>query len=193
MVNKQIKIAGIGGSLEKKSATFAALKFTMEESAKLGADIIVYDIAKFDLPIYNPSKTIEDAGGNFKEFLNEIHSADGYIFASPEYHGSVSGAFKNVMDFLEHLADYDPPYLLNKPAGCIAVGGGEDSGITTIQTMVNIVHNFKAITPYKNVVISPANKFFNSDKEISSDIVKRRLTRLANEVYTLAIKLSANS
>jgi len=191
MAVKKIKIAGIGGSLEKKSTTLAAMKFAMEEAAKLGAEIIIYDIAKFELPIYNPSKAVEDAGGGFKEFLNEIHSADGYIFASPEYHGSVSGAFKNVMDFLEHLANYDPPYLLNKPAGCIAVGGGEDSGITTIQTMVNIVHNFKAITPYRNVAISPASKHFDSNKELSGDLVKRRLSRLANEVYTLALKLSA--
>ena len=95
------------------------------------------------------------------------------------------------MDFLEHLAVYNPPYLLNKPAGCIAVGGGEDSGVTTIQTMENIAHNFRAITPYRNVAIGSVSKHFDDNKELSSDIVKRRLTRLANEVYTLASKLSA--
>ena len=190
MTGKKIKIAGIGGSLEKKSATLSALKFAMNELNSLGAETVIFDIAKFELPIYNPSKTLEEAGEEFKKFLDEIHSADGYIFASPEYHGSVSGAFKNVLDFLEHLAVYEPPYLLNKPAGCIAVGGGEVSGVTTIQTMENIVHNFRAITPYRNVAISSAGKHFDENKELSSEIIKRRIARLANEVYTLAQKLS---
>src|SRR5258706_16129220 len=109
MTDRKIKIAGIGGSLETKSTTLAALKFALDEAGKLGAETIIFDIAKFDLPIYNPAKSLEETGENFKKFLDEIHSADGYIFASPEYHGSVSGAFKNVMDFLEHLAVYNPP------------------------------------------------------------------------------------
>ena len=187
----KIKIIGLGGSMEGKSTALAALKFVMDECRNLGAEVKMFDIREFDFPIYNPSGSLESFGEDLIKFLNEVHSGHGYIFSSPEYHGSVSGAFKNVIDYLEYLSEYDPPYLRDKPAGCIAVGGGEVSGVTTLQTMVNIVHNFKAITPYKNVAIASANKHFDMDKEWISDIVKTRLARLANDVYNLAVKLSA--
>jgi FMN reductase len=190
MKNK-LKIAGIGGSMEKKSTTLASLKFVMDEISKLGAETSIFDIAELNFPIYNTGMKTSSSGNSRKAFFDEIHSADGYIFASPEYHGSVSGAFKNVMDYFDYLSDYEPPYLTNKPAGCIAVGGGEYSGVTTLQTMVNIVNNFRAITPSKNVVVAPMNKHFDLDKNLISDIVKARLTRLAKDVYNLAEKLSA--
>ncbi len=187
MKNK-IKITGIGGSLEKKSVTFAALKYTMEELESLGAEITIYDLKNMKLPIYNPAKGIKQGGKELKSFLENIHWADGFIFASPEYHGTISGGFKNVLDYLEYLSDFNPPYLTHKPIGAIATGGGDVSGATTLQTIVHIIHSFRGISASGNVAINSSQLHFDKN-EIKSETVKRRLKRLASEVFTLASKL----
>ena len=187
MENK-IKIAGVGGSLEKNSSTYAALKFTMDELASFGAEVKTYDLSRMKLPIFNPSKGIEQGGAELKKFLDTIRRADGYIFASPEYHGSVSGAFKNVIDYIEFLSSSKPPYLTLKPVGAIATGGGDVSGAATLHTMVNIIHSFRGISASSNVAISSSQLHFENN-EIKSDIVRKRLRRLAAEVYALALKL----
>lgn len=187
-MEKKIKITGIGGSLERKSSTFAALKFTMDELKTLGADVKIYDLNRLKLPIYNPTKGIEQGGRELKELLKTLGGSDGYILASPEYHGSVSGAFKNVIDYIEFLYSSKPPYLTRKPVGAIATGGGDASGAATLHTIVNIIHSFRGISASSNVAISSSQLHFE-DNEIKSEVVKNRLKRLAAEVYSLAMKL----
>ncbi len=187
-MGNKIKIAGIGGSLEKNSSTYAALRFTMEELAAFGAEIKIYDLYRMKLPVYNPAKGIKQGGVELKKFLETLQSADGFIFASPEYHGSVSGAFKNAIDYIEFLSFSKPPYMTLKPVGAIATGGGDVSGAATLQTIVNIIHSFRGISASSNVAIS-STQLHIENNEIKSEIVRRRLRRLAAEVYTLAVKL----
>lgn len=188
-MRKKIKIAGVGGSLDKKSATYFALKYVLDEIQKRGADTIIYDIRKIKLPMFDPETGENKIKPKVKAFLKDIHTSNGYVFASPEYHGTVSGAFKNVMDYFELLKDYDPPYITGKPAGCIATGGGEISGVTTLQAMVNIIHNLRGISASGNAAIGNAVKAFDVDGNVVNNKVRRRLERLAKEVYELASKL----
>jgi FMN reductase len=188
-MRKRIKIAGVGGSLDKKSATYFALKFVMNEIKKRGSDTILFDIRDIKLPIFDPETEKNKIKPEVKTFLKNIHTSNGYVFASPEYHGTVSGAFKNVIDYFELLKDFDPPYITGKPTGCIATGGGEISGVTTLQAMVNIIHNLRGISASGNVAIGNAEKAFDANGNITSTKVKLRLERLAKEVYELASKL----
>jgi FMN reductase len=187
-VEKKIKILGIGGSLEKRSSTLSALKYTLAAVSTMGAEIELIDLGKLKLPIYNPLKGIRQGGPALKKIIPQVHSSDGYIFASPEYHGTVSGAFKNLLDYFEFLSSYSPPYLSGKPCGAIATGGGDLSGAATVQTIVNIVHSFRGISASSNVSIASSQMHFDKGAVISEH-VQRRLKRLAEEVYSLALKL----
>lgn len=187
-MEKKIKILGIGGSLEKKSSTLAALKFALEAVSSLGAETQLIDLSRVKFPFYNPLKGIQQGGPGLKKMLLQVHSADAYIFASPEYHGTVSGVFKNLLDYFEFLSVYSPPYLSGKPCGAIAAGGGDLSGAATVQTIVNIIHSFRGISASSNVSIASSQLHFNNGKLIN-ETTQKRLTRLAEEVYSLALKL----
>jgi len=183
----RIRIIGIGGSLEDKSSTLAILSHEMKLIKSLGAQIKIIDLKRIKLPLFSNSISLK---GSIKDLLDEIHSANGYIFASPEYHGTVSASFKNVIDYLEFLSDYNPPYLAGKPVGCIAAAGAENAGATTLQTMFSIVHNLRAITASNSFAIGSASNIVSSKGELKNEGVKRKLKRLAEEVYNLAVKLS---
>lgn len=185
----KIRIVGIGGSMESKSSSLLYLKYILNELKHLGAEVKLFDIKKLNLPVYNFSTGLKDAGEDFKKTLDEIHSADGYIFASPEYHGTVSASFKNVIDYLEFLSGYKPPYLTQKPVGCIALAGAENSGTATLITMINIVHSLRGIAASASLAIGSAHKLVESRGKIKSESIVRRLKRLADEVYNLSVKL----
>jgi FMN reductase len=188
-MRKKVKIIGLGGSLENVSSTYFALKFVMDELKRRGAETIIYDIRSMKFPIFELDKVKHGIDKEINKFLDDVYKADGYILASPEYHGTVSGAFKNVVDYIYLLKDRTPPFITGKPAGCIATGGGEISGVTTLQSLINIVHNLRGIAVSGNTAIGNADECFNSKGNITRIKVKQRLERLASEVYELARKL----
>ena len=189
-MEERIRIIGIGGSFEKKSSTLALLKFVLNEIKSLGADVTLLDIKQLKLPLYDSSKGLSQAGKGFNKVLGEIHKAHGYIFASPEYHGTVSAAFKNVIDYFEFLYDDVPPYLTCKPVGCIAAAGAENSGAATLQTMISIVHSLRGITASNSISVGSSTKQIDEKGRIKNEVLERKLKRLAKETYILAVKLS---
>jgi FMN reductase len=185
-MQRKIRIIGIGGSLEAHSSTLAILKYEMKLIESLGAQIQVIDLKKIKIPLYKNSTSLNS---KTKRVLDEIHSADGFIFASPEYHGTVSASFKNVIDYFEFLANCSPPYLTGKPVGCIAAAGAENAGATTLQTIFNIVHNLRGISASNSFAIGSANRIIGRKGELKNEKVKKKLRRLAEEVFNLALKL----
>lgn len=92
-------ILGIAGSLRANSNSTRALKIVLENaSLKYSAETALIDLREKVLPIFNPSDRGKD-DQNVKEITIDVVRADGYILASPDYHGSMSGAIKNWLDY----------------------------------------------------------------------------------------------
>jgi NAD(P)H-dependent FMN reductase len=83
------------------------------------------------LPLYT-SEHATPAGAH--EFADAVYRCDALIWSSPTYHGSVSGSFKNALDWLILLAERDPPYLSNKPIGLVSTAGGVQ-GLQAVNSM----------------------------------------------------------
>jgi multimeric flavodoxin WrbA len=83
----------------------------------------------------------------------KLASADGFLFASPVYFGSVSGIMKTFMDrFIPFYNDAGSMSELKaalrfKPAGAIAVGGGRNDGIEAV------LYTFYRFFLYNDMVI----------------------------------------
>ena len=67
-------------------------------------------------------------------FANACYAADGMLWSSPMYNGSVSGSFKNAIDWLHMLGSREPPYLHDEVIGLISAAGGTQ-GLQVINTM----------------------------------------------------------
>ncbi len=175
--------------MEDNSSTLSILKYASARLNDLGADTYIADVKKLNLPLfsYKALKNLKNA--KFNRLLKEMSSADGYIFASPEYHGSVSSAFKNVIDFLEVLRTSKPPYLSLKPVGCIAIGGADYAGYATLNAMISIVHNLRGVAAPNSMAIGYGSSLFSKKGELTSEVITKRLNRLCSELYTLAVKL----
>lgn len=185
----KIKIVCLGGSMEKGSSTMKILNFAASEMKKLGAEVYTADIKNLELPMFSYSYMQKLKSRAFNELNRNIKDADGFIFASPEYHGAVSAAFKNVIDYLEILSKNEPPYLSLKPVGCIAVGGAENSGFATLNSMISIVHNLRGVASPSSFAAGMVSSNLGSSGKITDDKLIKKIKRLVSEVYLLAVKL----
>jgi FMN reductase len=190
-MQEKVLITGVGGSLDEISFSLYALKYVLGELNVMGADTRLIDIKALNLPLYDYSNASKSISAELKKSMDLMHSSDGLIFSSPEYHGTISAAFKNFIDNLEYLSSYAPPYLTLKPIGCIAIGGGENSGIYTLNTLINIVHSLRGITVSSNLAIPGSRNVFDSEGSLKDESVRRRLKRLAGDIYYVSSKLAS--
>ncbi|KAJ7538003.1 hypothetical protein O6H91_11G030900 [Diphasiastrum complanatum] len=97
--SKPLRIVAISGSLRKASYSAGLVRAALELAADIpGLDIEAVSIA--GLPFLN---TDLEVNGKYPEavehFRSKVRQADGVLFASPEYNYSMSGVFKNAIDW----------------------------------------------------------------------------------------------
>ena len=118
-------LVGLGGSLRASSRTRSALAAALNLAAAAGATTHLLDPATLQLPIYHPDWALDDypaaSQAGIAELLHWSRRAQLMLWASPTYHGTISGVFKNALDFLEFASNDERPYLQGKAVGLIVV------------------------------------------------------------------------
>jgi FMN reductase len=102
-------------------------------------------------------------------------SADGLLWSSPLYQGSVSGSFKNALDWL-HLPS-GSVYLTDKVIGLISAAGGTQ-GLQAINAMEFSV---RALRAWAVPLVVPV-----AGGRLEDESVERQLKMLGSEVVRLA-------
>jgi FMN reductase len=136
MGKDRLKVVGLGGSLAQQSTSLAALRVALEGAAEAGAIIELLDIKELSLPMYDPA--IKKPPASVIKMCEGIYQADGLIWSSPMYNGTISGSFKNALDWLILLGDRHPPYLTDKVVGLISTAGGVQ-GLQAVNAMEFVV------------------------------------------------------
>jgi FMN reductase len=130
-----VKVVGLGGSLAQQSTSLAALRVALEGAEKAGAAIQLFDLKTLDFPMYSPDVAPPDS---VRRFCDSVHGCQGMLWSSPLYNGTISGSFKNALDWLHLLGDRKPAYLTDKVIGMISTAGGTQ-GLQAVNTMEFIV------------------------------------------------------
>lgn len=114
-----IRIGIIIGSTRPGRASEAVGRWVYENASKRkDAEFQVVDIKEFNLPLLD--EPIPPSMGGYskehtKRWAAKIAEFDAFIFVTPEYNHSISGALKNAIDFL--YAEWN-----NKAAGIVSYG-----------------------------------------------------------------------
>jgi FMN reductase len=187
MINT-LTIVGLGGSLARNSKSRAALETALEGAASAGAETQLLDIRRLDLPMYDPVDEPTEAATTL---IESCHAADGLLWSSPMYQGTISGALKNALDWLHLLGDRDPPFLHDKVIGLISAAGGTQ-GLQAINTMEFAVRALRGwAVPYV-VPIASASRVFDRAGRIQDQAVELQLKMLGAEVVRVAARFAAD-
>lgn len=176
-----VKIVGIGGSLRAGSYSQLALNVAAERAQALGAEVEILDLRSLKLPFCDGENDYLDYP-DVEKLRNAVKQADGLILATPEYHGSVSGALKNALDLMsfEHLD--------GKVAGAISVLGGQvnSNALNDLRTILRWVHAW--VIP-EQIAIGQAWKAFSKDGKILDEKISQRLDQFAQSLVESTQKL----
>src|SRR5215471_8997605 len=174
----------LGGSLREHSRSRALLQTALTFAKERSIDAELIDLRELDLPMFLPDRMLEDypieKQDTIAYLVGAYRRAHAMIWASPTYHGTVSGVFKNAIDFAELLAHDARPYLQGCAVGIIAVN---DS--TTLTAMSHCVHELRAwLAPTQ---IMATEKSFSEKCELIDDRVKQRLAKQMDELISFTM------
>jgi FMN reductase len=186
-----LTIVGLGGSLAKTSRSRAALSVALFGAADAGARVELLDLRELDLPMYDPEFELTPPP-NAERLIEACYAADGMLWSSPMYQGTISGAFKNALDWLHPLGRRDPPYLHDKVVGLVSASGGMH-GLQAVNTMEFATRALRAwAVPYV-VPVPSAHLVFDEDGQIRDDGVEGQLRLLGAEVVRVAHLFAADT
>src|SRR5215217_2285491 len=184
-----LMIVGLGGSTAAVSRSRSALETALRGAARAGADTELLDIRELDLPMYNVDRDEPTAGA--ARLIESCHAADGLLWSSPMYQGTISGALKNALDWLHLLGDSDPPFLHDKVIGLISTAGGTQ-GLQAINTMEFAVRALRGWAVPLVVPVASAARVFDREGRIHDPAVERQLQTLGSEVVRVAERFAAD-
>ena len=183
-----VRIVGLGGSLRTPSSSLHALQLALDHATRAGASVELLDVRALQLPLYGADgEPVPSGAARLAEVAGQ---ADGMIWSSPLYHGTVSAAFKNALDWLQLLARREPPFLSYKPVGLIATAAGVQP-LQAINTMEFVVRALRGWAVPLVVPVARAHQAFDTDGTPRDPTVADQLSRLAHEVVASAERFAA--
>ena len=165
MMRDTFNVLGVAGSVRQGSYSTRSLKIALEYAKKQGAEVRLLDLNTVVLPLYDPSAP---ASKEVEHTTEAIAWADAVILASPDYHGSISGALKNFLDyFYEEFAGKVFGYIV----------ASHEKGLTVMEQMRTAVRQCYGWS-------MPYGVSINGPQDFTGDEIRN--TRLSNRLRMMA-------
>lgn len=156
-----MKILAVNGSMTPGlSRTRTAIDVALASSVAAGASASVLELRDANLQFCD-GRAPHTYEGDTLDALHQLDEADAYIFATPIYRGTYSGALKNYLDLVPNGQEgWDP--LRGKLVALIATGGSLRHFMTIDHGLRPMFAFFGAHTLSRGVFLTPAD--YDADK-----------------------------
>ena len=176
-----VNVLGIAGSMRQGSYSTRALKMILEEAKKYNSESDMLELRKINLPLYDPSEDTSDGQSSNNDNVNNnvletlttaLKWADAFVLASPDYHGSMSGAMKNFLDyFWEDFAGKTFGYVV----------ASHEKGLTVADHMRTAIRQCYGWSMPYNISIN-GEKDFDSKGNLVNSALAKRIKMLARDL-----------
>jgi chromate reductase, NAD(P)H dehydrogenase (quinone) len=122
----------VPGSTRSGSTNVAALRAGLDVMEEDDVTAVLYK-GLADLPAFNPDDDYEPLPRAVVALREQIPSADGVLFCTPEYAGALPGSFKNLLDWT-----VGGPEMDGKPVAWINVAA-EGRGLNAHQSLETVL------------------------------------------------------
>jgi chromate reductase len=165
-----VALLGIPGSLRKSSLNRYLLDAVRDALPSIARMSIFEDL---DFPIFNDD--LVDPPG-VVQLKAAIASADGVVFATPEYNYSIPGGLKNALDWISRPPDRSP--MRGKPVGLIGAASGM-SGTIRAQTHMRqmLLYSDSPCLSQPEVLIPRAHERFDTEGRLTDPSTRLLLER----------------
>ena len=162
------KVLGVGSSLREGSSSTTALTITLDFAKKQGAETRLLDLREIKLPLYDPTEN--RINSEIQKVNDDVQWSDALVLSTPDYHGSMSGAMKNFLDYF--WAEF-----AGKTFGYIC--SSHEKGLTAMDQMRTVVRQCYGWSLPYGVSVSDSEDFtsgkINPKLEMRLDMLARDL------------------
>jgi chromate reductase len=184
-----VKILAVSGSLRADSYN-TALARAARELAPAGVEVEVYD-GLASLPPYD--QDLDEGDGEVpaavRDLRARIEAADGILFVTPEYNGSIPGVLKNAIDWAS--ARHRGSSLANKTVAIAGATTGQYGAIWAQQDLRRVLGIAGARVVAGELPFSRAQSLFDEDGRLRSPAqvarLREHLVELVAEASPLAV------
>jgi NAD(P)H-dependent FMN reductase len=175
------KIGIILGSTRPGRNGEAVAKWVQEiASQRSDAEFELIDLLDYNLPHLDeavPPSMGQYANEHTKAWAAKIAEFDGYVFVTPEYNHTTSGALKNAIDYL--YAEWN-----NKAAGFVSYGSV--GGVRAVETLRLIAAELQLADVRAQVAFSLATDFENYSVFTPAEYHKGNLATMLDQLVAWA-------
>lgn len=175
-----MKIAILLGSVRLGRQSHKAAWYLQKEIGKQGIETDLIDLAEDPLPIFRerinnnpepPEKAIEIG--------RRLSKADAILMVTPEYHGSITGALKNAIDYYRDE-------FRKKPIGVVTTSTGAFGGINASTQLQHIILSVGGYPVPLKLLVPRIHQAFNDSFEPQNDAIIKSAGRFLNEFLWFA-------
>ena len=174
-----IRIAGVCGAMTRDSSTSKALAVALRGAAEYDAATSLLELHDFDL-VFAGSVRPDDYPPDVLRMRQAIRESQGIILATPEYHGSLTGALKNMLDLMS-IDDFE-----TKIVGLVGIAGGHVGAINSLNTMKTICRNLHCWVLPQEVSIANSGSAFDENGAMKDPALEERLLNLGRQLVKFA-------
>ena len=190
-----VKLLAFAGSTRTGSHNQALLDLAVAEARALGAEVTAIRLKDFALPIYDGDLEQSAFPAAARELKGLFQTHDGFLIATPEYNGSVSGVLKNAIDWVSRPTDGEGLTALSgfrgKVAGLMAASISPFGGLRGITHMRQILGTIQTLVATEQVLVPFAHGAFEEGGALKEQLPAQLLGGLAARVIDLAERLKA--
>lgn len=179
------KILAFAGSTRKDSFNKRLAKIALLAAENAGAETTFIDLYDYNMPLYSEDLLTEHGMPEgvlaFKEMLKKHN---GFLIASPEYNGSLTGTLKNAIDWATIKADDEERMACwnGKIVGLLAASPGGLGGIRGLSHLRTILAGIGTFVLPNHLAVANCTSNLQSDKQITDENLQKQLNNLAIEM-----------
>lgn len=190
-----IKILAFAGSTRADSYNKKILSLAVYGARDAGAEVTVIDLKDFNLPLYDgdleASEGLPSNAKKLKKIFTEHH---GLLLALPEYNSSMSGVFKNAIDWVSRQEQNEAPLhcFTGKIAALMSASIGGFGGVRGLAHARSMLENINTLVIPDQVTVSNSQTAFDEYGNLKNEITIKSLTKLGANLVNLTLRLGSH-
>jgi NAD(P)H-dependent FMN reductase len=191
-MSRKPKILAFSGSLREKSFNKRVLQTAIKGAEKAGAEVTFIDLSDYPMPLFNSDE--EEVTGideNALRFQGLLTEHDGFLIASPEYNGSITGALKNAIDWASRSNDkYKRSEIFQgKIAAIMTASPGSFGGVRALSHLRGVLMSVGVEVLSAEIAVSfVGDKFAGESEEMTDEKAKNTLEKLGASLAAMLRK-----
>jgi NAD(P)H-dependent FMN reductase len=190
-----IKVIALCGSTRSGSFNKKVLNQAIVGVKDSGAQVTVINLRDYPLPLYDGDlEEIDGIPENAMKLKKIFLDHQALLFALPEYNSSLSGVFKNAIDWISRPIpnEIELACFAGKVCALMSASPGSLGGIRGLVHARSMLENINVMVIPKQVCVRHALDAFTPDGMIKDEKIRFSIIRLGANLVEVARKMNLN-